>query len=269
MNRLLKILLVAALCVVTTTVELFAQEEITISTDTTQQEKISTLDAAWAPVLLDHSIGIRAGWGTGTIRREPARDGTKLTNPLWNFGINYRFDVPEQKYVGTILFELQFVQKGFAYLMYFDDSGDAYTRTYDMIEFPILWQPYFPISKKNDSRIYLSAGPFVSYSFGARESYYNADSGEIYSEGEYEMDSEEDYFWNYGIAVGLGLNIAINERFSLQVDGRYTIQLSDMQRGPEYVTGNPFRTPVDHMGVSVGMQYKFAIGTGGGKKKKE
>ncbi len=224
--------------------------------------EVPTLEAAWAPVLIDHSFGVRVGWGTGFIRREPAKEGTDLPFNLWNFGLTYRFDIPEQKYVGTIMFELQYVQKGYAYLDTFDGTA-AYARSFDVIELPILWQPYLPLGDKG-SRIYLNAGPFLSYTLSSYEMYYDTESGEVSKEGAYEFDPNVDYFWNYGIAAGLGLYIAIGD-FAITADGRYTIQLSDLVRGPEQIPGNPFRTPVDHLGVSIGVQYKFAVG---GRKNK-
>lgn len=235
------------------------QKDSTEFVDVVEDEikEFSTLDQAWAPVLVDHSIGVRFGWGTGFIRREPTRQGTDLPYPLWNGGISYRFDVPEQKYVGTIMFELQYVQKGYAYNLLYD-GVDSYTQSYDVIELPILWQPYLPLGK-GGSRVYLNAGPFISYTLSSYEKYYNRETGEVSKEGVYELDPTEDYLLNYGIAGGLGFYIAFG-RWAITIDGRYSVQLSDIMRGPEFVKGNPFRTPVDHIGVSIGAQYKFSIG---------
>ncbi len=223
-------------------------------------KNIPTLEAAWAPVDVEHSFGLRFGWGMGMIRREPARQGVTYPDPLWAAGISYRFDVPVQKYVGTIMFELQYVQKGFAYNEVFDGK-DSYARSFDVIELPILWQPYLPLDKKG-SRIYLNAGPFISYTLSSKEKWYNNETGEIKKEQDYDMDPNEDYFWNYGIAAGLGFYVNVAERWSITADGRYSIQLSDIQRGPEFIPGNPFRTPVDHISVSVGVQYKFSLSKG-------
>ncbi len=225
------------------------------------KENVSTLDAAWAPVLTDHSIGFKGGWGTGLMRRIPQLENATVPNSLWNFGLSYRFDVPAQKYVGTILFELEYVQKGFAYKIYFD-GDEAYTRSFDVIQLPILWQPYIPLSKDHDSRIFLSAGPFLSYTLSSYEKYYNVATNEVTSEGVYVLDTQRDYLWNYGITVGLGFNIEVSPRWSIVAEGRYAIQLSDILRGPEFIAGNPFRTPVDHIGGTIGVQYKFSIGAG-------
>lgn len=225
--------------------------------------QIPTLEAAWKPVLIDHYIGIRGGWGTGMIRREPVPETTTLPFSLWNFNLAYRFDVPEQKYVGTISFELGFMEKGFSYLLSY--GGDVeYMRQFSVIEFPILWQPYLPLGK--GSRFHLSLGPFLSYTLNSWEKQHNIATGEIYFEREYVLDPLIDYFWGFGITLGAGVVISV-DKFLISLEGRYTIQLSDVLRGPEYVDNAPFRSPVDHMGGTIGIYYKFSDGKEQQRKK--
>lgn len=225
--------------------------------------QIPTLEAAWKPVLTDHHIGIRGGWGTGMIRREPARESYGLPYSLWNFSVAYKFDVPEQKYVGTISFELGYMEKGYAYLLTY--GGEiAYTQKYSVIELPILWQPYLPLGK--GSRFHLSAGPFMSYTLSSWEKQYNITTGEVYFDREYELDPLIDYYWGFGITAGAGVVVAV-DRFSFALEGRYTIQLSDILRGPEYVENAPFRSPVDNISVTIGMFYQFSIGSENQRKK--
>ncbi len=224
------------------------------STNIEEFVELPTLQQPWAPVLVDHSFGLKGGWATGIIRREPARQTVWLPYPLWNFGVSYRFDVPEQKNVGTIIFELQYIQKGYAYNLAYDEP-EAYSQRFDIIELPILWQPYLSLGR-GGSRVYLTAGPFISYTISSYEQYFDSTTGEVTSQGVYDLNPLNDYFWNYGVAVGGGFYVGI-DRFAVSVDLRYSIQLSDMLRGPEYIAGNPFRTPVDHIGVSLGVHYTF------------
>lgn len=220
------------------------------------QEEIGTLDVAWKPVVINHSIGVRGGWGMGFMRREPNRDGATTPFQLWNGGVTYRFDIPAQKYVGTISFDLDYMQKGYAYLRTFNGTT-AYAHQFDVIQLSIIWQPYLPLSRKNDSRIYLIAGPFVSYTIsGGEEQEFDVETKKIFFKRKYAMDPMNDYYLNYGITAGLGFQIAFG-RFAISADARYNIQLSDIMRGPEYIVGNPFRTPVDHVGVSLGFHYNF------------
>ncbi len=218
--------------------------------------QVPTLESAWKPVLVNHSLGIRGGWGTGMMRREPAREGFGYPSPLWNLSLAYKFDVPEQKYLGTISFELGYMQKGFAYLLRYG-GDEVYTRQFDVVELPILWQPYLPLG--GGSRFFLSAGPFLSYTLSSWERQYNKSTDEVYFDREYKMDPMVDYMWNYGITAGAGVSIAI-QRWMIVVEGRYTIQLSDIMRGPEFVEYAPFRSPVDHIGATIGVFYEFSIG---------
>lgn len=228
--------------------------------DSTAKEppvEIPTLEAAWKPVIVEHHIGLRFGWGFGSMRREPNKTTVGLPWSLWNLNIAYRFDVPAQKYVGCIEFDLGIMQKGYAY-KHANDGDLAYGRIYNTIELPILWQPYFPIGKQG-TRIYLSAGPFLSYTISGTEREFNATTGEIIYEQPVKYDDLQDYFWGFGITAGGGIVVAI-KRFSINAEFRYTIGLSDIIRGPEFVPGNPFRTPVDQMSISLGVQYKFSLG---------
>lgn len=222
-----------------------------------KDDNTPTLERAWRPVVVDHHIGVRGGWGFGSIRREPGKENVGLPWSLWNGGITYHFDVPSQKYVGCIEVGLGFMEKGYAY-KYSSTEDNAYARKYTVLELPILWQPYFPIGKQG-TRIYLSAGPFLSYTLSGTQYEFNSATGEMLSQEEYKYDDMKDYRWGYGVTVGGGVVVAIG-RFAISAEFRYSIGLSDVERGPEFVPGNPFRTPVDQMSVSLGVRYKFSIG---------
>lgn len=222
-----------------------------------QEKEVGTLDAAWQPVVVDHVFGIRFGYGTGSMRREPARDNQSYPKGLYNFGISYRFDVPEQKYVGTIEIDLQYMEKGFAYATKFD-GDEVYSRQYSVIELPILWQPYLPLGKKG-SRFFLNAGPYLSYTLGGTERSYSKETGETISQSKYVYSNLRDNRVEYGIVAGAGLVFEV-KRFGISVDFRYNIALSDALKGMDKYEGNPFRSPVDQMNLSIGLQYRFIIG---------
>lgn len=228
------------------------------SKKTTVEAEVPTLDAAWKPITIDHLFGVRGGYGFGNMRREPARENKTLPSGLLNFGISYRLDVPEQKYVGTIEVDLQYMEKGFAYSVSFE-SDEIYSRRYAVIELPILWQPYFPLGK-GESRIFLNAGPYLSYTIGQGvERMYNHKTGETIYEREYLYDPLRDNRVEYGVVVGGGINVGI-KRFSVALDFRYNIALSDVLVGVAKNPNNPFRSPVDQMNLSLGLQYRFIKG---------
>lgn len=225
-----------------------------LAQDTTGKVGVSTLDAEWQPVVAEHYIGIRGGWGVGSARFEPLRLNANYPG-LLTFGIVYKFDVPKQRNVGTIQAELNYMEKGFQYETY-NESGIFYSRRYSIIELPILWQPYVEISKSG-SRLFLSAGPYVGYGFN-NSSYriYQKEGNITNEEGPYEYDPLRDNYFEYGIVAGGGLLIAV-KRISFWIEFRYNIMLSDVLRGVDKYPGNPFRSPIDLMNLSAGIAYRI------------
>lgn len=214
-----------------------------------------TLSAAWAPVKVDHYIGIRGGYAMGNARFEPTRQ-TEMKMGLILGGLVYKFDVPSQKYVGCIEADINWSQRGYLVHQYFD-SEEVSERKWNTIEIPILWQPYLPLSK-GGTRFYLSAGPYFSYSFSSTFRDYNKATGETFSSGKYEYDPVRDNRWEYGVTFGAGMLFAI-KRFSVTAEFRYNIGLSDLYKGVTKYEGNPFRSPTDQMNITVGVNYKVRM----------
>lgn len=214
-----------------------------------------SLSAAWAPVEVEHHFGIRGGYAMGTARFEPTKQ-MDFKMGLIVGGLVYKFDVPSQKYVGCIETNINWSQKGYVMHESFD-SDRVYERKYNTIEIPILWQPYMPLDKKG-SRFHLSAGPYVSYAFNSTYRDYNTVTGEVYSEGEYEYDPSRDNRWEYGLSFGAGILVAV-KRFSISIEARYNISLSDTFKGVDKYEGNPFRSSVDQINLTMGLNYKLKM----------
>ena len=214
-----------------------------------------TLSAAWQPVKVDHYVGIRGGYAMGNARFEPTRQ-TEYKMGLMLGGLVYKFDVPAQKYVGCIEANINWSQRGYRVFQSFE-SDDVYERKWNSIEIPILWQPYLPLSK-GGSRFYLSAGPYFSYAYSSEYREFNQATGEVYEQGKYEYDPTRDNRWEYGITFGAGLLFAI-KRFSISAEFRYNIGLSDVLKGVTKYAGNPFRSPVDQLAISLGVNYKLRM----------
>ncbi|CDN31150.1 hypothetical protein BN938_1053 [Mucinivorans hirudinis] len=227
------------------------------------QEEFSTLQAEWKPVLTNHYFGLRGGYGIGKERFEPLRlsEGYK---GLLNLGLIYRFDAPSQKYVGCVEIDLNYAQKGFAYETYIE-SNRIYSRKYTLIELPILWQPYLPLSEKNGmSRLYLSIGPYLGYSLSSDYRIYEKSTGATIEEGVYEYNTIRDNRLECGLILGGGLQFGILRNLNFGIEFRYQIMLSNVLKGKNKVQDNPFFSPVDNMSLSAGLSYK--IFTGKGKK---
>lgn len=259
-----KVLLLTILISMLSILDTFSQTNTKQDAEKQKEEEVGTLDAAWKPVLVDHVFGVRGGYGMGSMRREPAKDNQPFPVGLYNYGISYRFDVPQQKYVGTIEIDVQWMDKGYAFATVFE-GDEIYSRRYSVIELPILWQPYLPLGK-GESRFFLNAGPYLSYMIDPGiERTYNRKSSETLTENKYIYDPLRDNRMEYGIVAGAGFMIGI-KRFSFSIDFRYNIALSDVLKGVTKFEGNPFRSPVDQMNLSFGMQYRFIKGKE--KKKK-
>lgn len=223
--------------------------------DKEPEPEIGTLEAAWKPVVMTHYVGIRGGIGSGTARFEPQKI-TSSYNGLKSFGLFYRFDAVEQKYVGCLEFSLNYMEKGFVHETSFE-SGEFYSRKYSMIEFPILWQPYLPLSATNSaSRIFLNVGPYLGYALKSQYRTYIDETDVTVNEGDYIYNISKDNYFEYGILIGGGFQVAI-KRVALGLDFRYNIMLSDIMKNGNKYPGNPFRSPVDQMNLSFSLGYKI------------
>ncbi|MEG1607550.1 MAG: porin family protein [Mucinivorans sp.] len=222
-----------------------------------------TVAAAWAPVVINHHFGIRGGYGLSTARFEPKRNVVSLIG-FYNFGLSYRFDVPKQKYVGCIEVDVEFLQKGYKYET-FNESKIFNIRTYNTIMVPILWQPYLPLSKKNGSRFFLNVGPWGSYALSSQSYTLDDNTGIQSDKVPYSYDILKDNRWEFGITAGAGLIFGAGN-FTFGIDFRYNIGLSDIYKGVTKYEGNPFRSPVDQMNISLGINYKIPSKT---KKKRD
>lgn len=213
-----------------------------------------TVMAEWSPVVVNHYVGLRGGYGAGSVRFEPQRNSQMYLGML-NFGVGYRFDVPKQKYVGCIEVDLEYMEKGYKYET-FNESGIFNSRKYSTITLPILWQPYLPLSKNGYSRFHLNLGPFFSYALAGTTGTYDKNNDITTNDGPYKYDPLRDNRWEFGITAGAGITFAI-KRFNIGIDFRYNIALSDTFKGAIKYTGNPFRSPVDQMNLSMSLSYRL------------
>lgn len=215
----------------------------------------ATIAAAWAPVKIEHYVGLRGGYGMGMARFEPAREGQNFFG-LYNAGISYRLDIPSQKYVGCIEFDLEYLQKGYKYETY-RESGRIYQRKFSTLSLPILWQPYIPFTKTGETRFYLNAGPMFGYALESHEKQYIEETGEIIFDREYNYDQLRDNRLEYGVTLGAGFIVAIKQWVTIGVDARYNIMLSDTFKGVDKYPSNPFRSPIDQINVSLRVDFKL------------
>lgn len=224
--------------------------------ENSSEQEIGSLEKQWQPVIFNHYVGVKGGYGMGLQRFEPTKESLMHLG-LYNFGLIYMFDAVSKgnKYVGAVQIELEYLQKGFSYYTY-KNSSKIYSRNYDVIQIPLLWQPYIPFGK-NGSRVFLNAGPYVNYVLSSHEKLYDDQSGEVVYDRNYQWDAMRDNRAEYGIAAGLGFRVAV-KRFLIGMEVRYHISFANLMKGMDQYVGNPFfATPVDQLNATLQLTYRL------------
>ncbi len=203
------------------------------------------------PAEAQHYIGVRGGYGGGMGRFEPKRE----MGLLWGMnsgGISWKYYSPE-KYVGAVEVDLEMIGQGYKYDL-FKDSDSSYQRTINSVNLPIFWQPHFYLFRRV-MRVFLNLGVTFSYNFDSYYKYVSKQNG-VYEEGKYEMDLIRDNRWSYGLVGGFGMSFLFG-RFEALFEGRYYFGYSDILRNVTKYPGNPDRSPIDKINVSMGLYYRL------------
>jgi hypothetical protein len=226
-------------------------------------------------------FAVTGGAGMATSRLYPSQE----TRPIWGTGqagLSWRYySLP--RFVGGIGGDLEWLQSGFSYAPYasiYENKKDYkyYRRNVNTLMVPIVWQPHFYILK-NSVRIYLDAAVTFSYYFGS-----TFENREIYTfgsmigqgleviEGKYNMRTERDNRFGYGLAGGVGIDFLIKQ-VEIGIRGRYYFGFSDIlkNRNKYYDNGldqtlypgeNPFwysplRSPLDNIAISLRVGFRL------------
>lgn len=205
-----------------------------------------------------HYVGIRGGVGGGSVRFEPSRE-TKFYVGLPVVGVSYKF-FGYGTVVGGIQTELNYVTKGFKYLPRFE-SDTTYQRRINAVELPFMWSPHVYFFKRN-MRVFLNAGPYLSYSLSSSYKLVSKERGVLES-GTYTFNSLRDNRLEYGLAGGGGFSVAAG-RFEIQTEFRYALGFSDILKNRTKYAGNPLRSPIDQMNITVGLFYRLGKKQTGG-----
>ncbi len=199
-----------------------------------------------------HYIGVRGGWGGGSSRLVPAREtGTEWG--LYSGGLSYKF-YTDSKFVGGIQADLQYMGRGYMYDQ-FRDADTSYHRTVNSLELPFMWQPHFYILRRH-ARVYLNLGVYMSYHLNS-EYYWKSKREGIYHRDEYEMKNTRDNRWGYGLCGGGGISVFIR-RFEVAFEARYYYGYSDILKNKTKYQGNPLRSPLDNINLSMAVYYRLS-----------
>ena len=228
-----------------------------------------------------HVVAVTTGCGMATSRLYPAQE----TRPIWGTwtaGVSWRYySLP--RFVGCFGIDLEWQQRGFSYAPYasiYEDKSQYkyYTRRVNSMMLPVVWQPHVYLFK-NHLRIYLEAAVTFSYNFAStfenREPYtFGASAGSAGSviSGKYDMRTERDNRFSFGLAGGGGFDILIKQ-FEFGVRVRYDFGYSDIlrNRNKYYDNGldqinkpgeNPFwytplRSPLDNLNICLRFGFRF------------
>jgi len=199
-----------------------------------------------------HYIGVRGGWGGGSSRLVPAREtGTQWG--LYSGGLSYKF-YTDSKFVGGIQADLQYMGRGYTYDQ-FRDADTSYHRTINSFELPFMWQPHFYIMRRH-ARVFLNLGVYMSYHLNS-EYYWESKKEGIYHRSEYEMKNTRDNRWGYGLCGGGGISVLIR-RFEVAFEARYYFGYADILKNRTKYQGNPLRSPLDNINMSMAVYYRLS-----------
>ncbi len=237
---------------------------------------IVALLASLVELQAQNTFGIAQGFGSGFVRAYPSYEtksiyGLSTTSFMWR---NYT----AEPYLGCFGIDVELMQRGFAYAPYtVDNNTDGDNKASDLLYYyryinsvmvPIIWQPYIYMLH-NRVRVFGDAAVTFSYNYSST---YKNELQHSYGaedwQGTYEMRSERDNVWGYGLAFGGGITY-ITGRIEIQDSMRYYFGYSDiMKNRTKYYANNtdsasenpfsytPLRSPIDNFNFKVGVSYR-------------
>ena len=209
-----------------------------------------------AGVSAQHYVGVRVGYGGGSTRIEPREDTGSLFG--WpSGGLSWRYYSPV-KYVGAIGADLQYVKTGYKrFYKGNKDSDTSYHRTVASIEMPFMWQPHVYLFNRR-ARAFVNLGVYVSYNIASDTLTVSKINGTLH-EGKYPLRTVKDNIWGYGLCGGAGIGVFF-DRFEVLIEARYNFGYNDLLKNFKKYPGNPKRSPVDMLNISVGVNYRLGKG---------
>ena len=198
-----------------------------------------------------HYIGVRGGYGGGTSRFEPILDD-RFFMGLKSFGVSWKYrGLP--KYAGAIQLDLLYAQQGYkrAENQFADTS---YMRTVNSIMLPFMWQPNVQLLKGR-AEFFSNLGVYVCYNMNSKYEWVSDRNG-VFESGDYEMIDIRDNRMGYGLVAGAGLGVYMG-RFEFTLEARYCFGYSDILKNHTKYEGNPLRSPMDQLNLSLGIYYRL------------
>ncbi len=223
-----------------------------------------------------HTVGVSMGASQGSFRPYPSQE-TKSVSGLLVGGVSWRY-YSAQKYVGAVGIDIEYMERGYSYApnaSVAEDKNalDYYTRYFNSIMIPIVWQPHI-YAIHNKFRIFLDAAATFSYNMSSTYvNDYARAQGATDWQGDYEYKTARDNRVGYGLMGGFGINYIFG-RFELMARARYYYGYADIVKNRnKYYTNNndgsenpfsitPTRSPVDNISVAFGLNYRLGRADG-------
>lgn len=204
------------------------------------------------PASAQHFIGLRGGWGMGYGRFEPVSSYyNESVWGLWSGGVQWKYYGPV-RYIGAVGAEVEFMQRAYKYSTDLN-SNDYVSRVVNSLNVPIIWHIHMNMAK-NRFRVFLNAGLWGSYNF--RNSYETVSSDGYQTTRPYDFKLVKDNPLGFGILGGVGFNVMF-DRWEFMMEGRYYFSYGDIMRNNSVYAGNPVRSPLDNVSVSLGFFYRL------------
>lgn len=203
------------------------------------------------PASAQHFVGVRGGWGVGYGRFAPISWYTM--KPVWGMfsgGLQWKY-YGRVRYIGAVGAEVEFLQR--AYQLQAGLESEDYTRrVYNTVNVPLIWHIHYNFHN-NSLRVFLNAGVWASYNLSAVQW---IKIGDVVEKSPYNMRLVRDNPLGYGLLGGLGMNVIMG-KWELMFEARYYFSYGDILRNNAVYAGNPVRSPLDNISVSVGVFYRI------------
>ncbi len=223
------------------------------------------------------TVGASLGTTMSSFRPYPYQE-TRTTTGLYTGGVGVRY-YTAQRFVGAIGLDVEFMERAYSFAPYASYTAEGedhayYTRYYNSIMIPFMWQPYVYMFH-NKVRVFIEAG--ATFSINLASTYVNEAARDFFGaedwQGEYIYKTARDNRFCYGLMGGGGITY-LHDRYEFFVRARYYFGYSDILKNrTKYYTNNndgsdnpfyytPTRSPVDNISLSIGFNYRLGKGDG-------
>lgn len=202
-----------------------------------------------------HYLGVRVGYGSGTARFYPKVEMGSVWG-LYSGGVSWKYFTKE-RYAGGVEVDLLFMQQGYKMMDYNRNEDLRYERVVNSIVLPVFWQPHAYLFRRR-MRVFLNLGINISYNMSSEYKIVSKTSGVI-EEGDYTMKLSRDNPLGYGLVGGGGVGWSTG-RLEIFSEVRYYVGYGDILRNKNKYEGNPLRSPMDGLQISIGAYYRLGKG---------